>query len=30
MKQKFESKFKKNEITWKNRLDIHKQALSKE
>lgn len=24
MKQSFENKFKKNELTWKNRLDLHK------
>ena len=30
MKEEFESKFKKNEHTWRSRLDFHKQALSKE
>lgn len=30
MKQEFESKFRKNDLTWKKRLDCHKQALIKE
>ena len=30
MAQYNELKFKKNDFTWKNRLDCHKQALSKE
>ena len=27
MKGEFEGKFRKNELTWKQRLDCHKQAL---
>lgn len=30
MKLEFESKFKKNEVTWRSRLDCHKQSLLKE
>eukprot|EP00347_Sterkiella_histriomuscorum_P012817 403367114 len=30
MKSQFEQKFKRNEITWKNRLECHKQSLQKE
>jgi hypothetical protein len=30
MKKEFEAKFKRNEQTWKSRLDFHKQALGKE
>lgn len=30
MKTEFETKFKKNEMTWRSRLDFHKQALTKE
>lgn len=30
LKEQFESKFKKNEHTWRSRLEFHKQALSKE
>ena len=30
MKKEFEQKFKKNEVTWKKRMDYHKQVLTKE
>ena len=30
LKTEFETKFKKNEQTWRQRMDCHKQALAKE
>lgn len=30
LKKEFEVKFKKNDATWRNRLEFHKQAFAKE